>query len=97
MINLNEGVQITPLQEKTIQSMKTETELVNLYIDMINIIRDRNYVAKDVRCKPESYEKISLEISNSRRTIANAIKKAKEQSNIDTLRKITLKLLEARL
>lgn len=97
MINLNEGVPVTPIQEKVIESMAMETKLIGMYIDMINVIRDRNFVATDARCKPESYEKISLEISNSRRTIANAIKKAKEQSNIDTLRKITLKLLEARL
>lgn len=97
MINLNEGVPVTPLQEKVIESMTMETKLINLYIDMINVIRDRNFVATDARCKPESYDKISLKISNSRRTVANAIKKAKDKENIDTLKKVAFKLLEAKI
>lgn len=95
MINLNEGIPVTTLQEMTIQSMGAETRLINLYIDMINVIRDRNFVGTDSRCKPESYDKISLEISNSRRTVANAIKKAKDNGNIDQLKKVAFKLLKA--
>ena len=97
MINLNEGVDVTPLQEIVIQSMGAETRLINLYIDMINVIRDRNFVHTDARCKPESYEKISLEISSNRRTVANAIKKAKDKGDIDHLKKIAFRLLEAKI
>ncbi len=95
MINLNKGIPVTAIQEKVIESTQAETKLINLYIDMINIIRDRNFVGTDSRCKPESYDKISLEISNSRRTVANAINKAKDNGNIDQLKKVAFKLLEA--
>lgn len=97
MINLNEGVPVTPLQEKVIESMTMETKLIGMYIDMINVIRDRNFVANDARCKAQSYEKISLEISSNRRTVANAIKKAKDKGDIDHLKKIAFRLLEAKI
>lgn len=94
-INLNEGIPLGPIHKLVMDSNDTETKLVELYIGIINIVRDRNYVAKDARSNPGSYEKISLEISNSRRTIANAISKARKTSNLDTLRKIVFKLLKA--
>jgi hypothetical protein len=96
LIDLNKDVPITPFQDMFLKSTVLESDLRDIYINMINVIRDRNYVRKDMRNKAESYEKISRAIG-SKFCIINAIKNSKRTGNIDALKRIVAKLIEAKL